>query len=93
MHLFIPQWRRKHSNIVCAIHKVRPKYWVRKIYILFTNGPNIGCANAHPAHPAPPPLLIIWMSMYYGVDLNLYFLMTQILGVQMHTLRTQLRRP
>ena len=23
---------------------------------MLTDGPNIGCANAHPAHPAPPPL-------------------------------------
>jgi len=49
------QWRRKQSNIGCAIHKVRPKYWVRKIYILLTPGPSIGCANAH---QAPPPLII-----------------------------------
>ena len=50
------QWRWKQSEIGCAVHRIRPKYLVRKIYILFTNGPNIGCANVHPAHPAPPPL-------------------------------------
>ena len=28
--------------------KLRPKFCVRKVIILFTIGPNIGCANAHP---------------------------------------------
>ena len=28
--------------------QLKPKFWVRKAIILFTSGPNIGCANAHP---------------------------------------------
>ena len=50
------QWRRKQSNIGCANHKIKPKYCEHKFYILLTLGPNIGCANVHPAHPAPRPL-------------------------------------
>ena len=53
------QWRWKQSKIGCAIHIIGPKYWVRKIFIFLTQSPNIGCANAHPAHPAPPHLFIV----------------------------------
>ena len=35
------------------MHKIGPKYWVRQVYKSLNHGPNIGCANAHPA----PPLL------------------------------------
>ena len=56
------QWRLKQLNVGCAIHKIGPKYWVRKIYNLLTDDPSIGCASAqHPAHPAPPPLPNTWI--------------------------------
>ena len=59
---YTQQWRWKQFKIGCAIHKIRPKYWVRKIFIFITLRPNIGCANAHLAHPVPPPLHEIEMS-------------------------------
>ena len=46
---YIIQRQRKNSKIVCAIHIIKSKYWVCKIYTLLTHGPNIGCANVHPA--------------------------------------------
>ena len=44
-------------HIWCANHETRPSTnWVNKIYILFDNISNIGCANAYPTHPALPAL-------------------------------------
>ena len=49
------QWWQQ-SEIGCAIHKIRQRYWLRKIYLLLTHDSKIRCANVVPAHLAPPYL-------------------------------------
>ena len=45
------QGRWKQSNFGCAVHKIRPKYWVRKLYILFTLWPKHLICKCTPCAP------------------------------------------
>ena len=45
----------------CMPNDIMPKY---RGAIFLTQGLNIRCANAHPAHPAPPPLQFGFISAY-----------------------------